>query len=149
MDKDKYLLLSVSSSVPSDSLWPHELQHARLPCPSPSLRPCSNSHPSSWWCHPTIASSVISFFCLQFFPASGSFNKSTLHIRWPKHWSFNFSISHSNEYSGLISLKFDLSDLVIVQETLKSLLQPPQFKRINSSALSLLYGLTFTSIHDY
>ena len=61
----------------SDSLRPHELQHARLPCPSPTPRACSNSCPSSRWCYPTISSSVIPFSsCLQSFPASGSFQMS-------------------------------------------------------------------------
>ena len=62
----------------SDFLWPHGLQHARLPCPSPSPRLCSNSCPLSQWCHPTISSSVIPFFCLQSFPASGPFLMSQL-----------------------------------------------------------------------
>ena len=66
-----------SRSVVSDSLWPHGLQHARLPCPS-TPRACSNSCPSSQWCHPTISSSVVSFSCLQSFPASGSFPVSRL-----------------------------------------------------------------------
>ena len=62
----------------SDSLWPH-LQHAKLPCPSPSPGVCSNSRPLSWWCHPTISSSVVPFFsCLQTSPASGSFLMSQL-----------------------------------------------------------------------
>ena len=66
-----------SRSVMSDSLQPHELQHARLPCPSPTLGACSNSCPLSWWCHPTISSSVVPFSsCLQSFPASGSFPMS-------------------------------------------------------------------------
>ena len=61
----------------SDSLWPHELQHTRLPCPSLSPRVCSNACPLSWWCHPTISSSVAPFSsCLQSFPASGSFPMS-------------------------------------------------------------------------
>ena len=61
-------------SFMSDSLWPHRLQHARLPCPSPTLRACSNSCPLSWWCHPTISSTVVPLSsCLQSFPASGSF----------------------------------------------------------------------------
>ena len=65
--------------VVSDSLWPHGLQHARLSGPSPTPRACSNSCPSSWWCHPTISSSVIPFsFCHQSFPASGSFQMSQL-----------------------------------------------------------------------
>ena len=64
-------------SVMSDSLQPHGLQHARLPCPSPTPGACSNSCPSSWWCHPTISSSVVPFsYCLQSFPASGSFPMS-------------------------------------------------------------------------
>ena len=71
------LSLLFSHSVVSDSLWPHELQHTRLPCPSLSPTVCSNSCPLSWWCHPTISSSIIPFsFCLQSFPASGSFPKS-------------------------------------------------------------------------
>ena len=61
-----------SHSVMSDSLWPHGLQHTRLPCPSPTARACSNSCLLSWWCHPAISSSVIRF-CLQSFPASGAF----------------------------------------------------------------------------
>ena len=60
----------------SDSLWPHGLQHARLPCPSPTPRACSNSSPSNQWCHPTISSSVVPFSCLQSFPSSGSFPMS-------------------------------------------------------------------------
>ena len=66
-----------SHSVVSDSLWLHELQHVRLPCPSPTPRACSNSWPLSRWCHPTISSSAIPFSsCLQSFPASGSFPMS-------------------------------------------------------------------------
>ena len=98
-------LLLFSHSVMSSSLWPHGLQHSRLPCPSPSPAICSDSSPLSWWCHPTISSSVIPFSsCLQSFPASWSFPVSRLCIRWPKYWSLSFSISPSNEYSGLISL---------------------------------------------
>ena len=66
-----------SRSFVSDSLWPHGLQHTRLPCPSPTARAYSNSCPSSLWCHPTISSSVIPFSsCLQSFPATGSFQMS-------------------------------------------------------------------------
>ena len=66
-----------SRSVMAYSLRPHGLQHIRLPCPSPAPRTCSNSCPSSWWCHPTISSSVVPFFsCLQSFTASGSFPRS-------------------------------------------------------------------------
>ena len=84
----QYFLL-FSCSVVSDSLWPHELQHARLPCPSLSHGACSNSCPVSQWCHPTISSSAIPFSpCPQYFPASGSSNESALHIRWPKNTSY-------------------------------------------------------------
>ena len=72
-----YLLL-FSHSVVSDSSWPHELQHARLPCPSPSPRVCSDSCPLNQWCHPIISSSVICFSCLQSSLASGSFPTSRL-----------------------------------------------------------------------
>ena len=75
-------------------------------------------------------------------------NESVLHVRWPKCWSFSFSISPSTEYSGLISFRIDLFDLLAVLETLESSLTP-QFKSINSSALSFLYCLTLTSIDDY
>ena len=71
-----------------------------------------------------------------------------LHIRWPKYWNFCFSNSPSNEYSGLISFRIDLLDLLAVQGTLESS-PTPQFKSINSLMLSLLYGPTLTSIHDY
>ena len=82
-----------SRSVISDSLWPHELQHARPSCPSPTPGAYPNSCPLSWWCHPTISSSVILFSpCPQPFPTSGFSNKSALRIRWPKYWSFSFSI---------------------------------------------------------
>ena len=103
-----------SRSVVYDSLQPHGLQHLRPPCPTASGA-CLNSCPLSRWCHPTISSSVIPFsFCLQSFPASRSFsNVSVLHfIRWPKYWSFSFSISPSNEHdwsplgwTGWISLQ--------------------------------------------
>ena len=74
-------------------------------------------------------------------------NESAVHIRWLKYWSFSFSTSPSNEYSGLISFRMDWFDLA-VQGTLKSS-PTPQFKSINSSALSFLYGPTLTSIHNY
>ena len=95
-----------SQSVVSDSLQPHGLQHARLPCPSPTPRACSNSCPSSQWCHPTILSSVFPFSsCPQSFPASGFFSsESALCIRWPKYWHFSISISPSNECSECLFL---------------------------------------------
>ena len=96
-----------SHSVLSNSLPPHELQHARSPCPSPTLRVHPNSCPLSRWCHPTISSSVVPFSsCHQ--PSIRVFsNESALRIRWPKYWSFSFSICPSNEYSGLIAFRMD------------------------------------------
>ena len=83
------------------------------------------------------------------FPSIKDFSsESVLHIRWPKYWSFSFNISPSNEYSGLISFRMDWLDLLAVQGTLKSS-PAPQFKSINSLALSSLYSPTLTSIHDY
>ena len=76
-------------------------------------------------------------------------NESALHIRWPKYWSFSFSISPSNEHPGLISFKMDWLDLLAVQGALKSLLQHHSSKASNSSVLSFLHNLTLTSIHDY
>ena len=71
---NQFYSVQFSRSVVSDSLWPRGLQHARLPCPSPTPEACSNSCPSSRWCHPTISASVIPFpSCLQSFPTSGSF----------------------------------------------------------------------------
>ena len=116
-------LVQFSHSIVSNSLRLHGLQHTRLPCPSPTPRACWNSRPSSRWCHPTISASVIPFSHLQSFPASGSFPVSQFFIRWPKDWSFRFSISPSNEYSGLISFRMDWLDLLAVQGILKSLLQ--------------------------
>ena len=76
-------------------------------------------------------------------------NKSALHVSWPKCWSFNLSISPSNEYSGLISFRIDWFDLLAVQGTLQESSPTPQFKSISSSVLSFLYPPTLTSIHDY
>ena len=97
-----------SRSVISDSLQPHGLQHASLPCPSPTSGVHSNSSPLSP-CHPTISLSVVPFpSCLQSFPASGPFQISQFFcIRWSKYWSFSFSISPSNEHPGLISFRMD------------------------------------------
>ena len=141
-----------SRSVISDSLGPHGPQHGRLPCPSPTPGTCSNSCPLSLWCHPTISSSVVPFsFCLQSFPAGGSFPVSQFFSshQVAKYWSFSFSINPSNEYSGLISFRMDWLDLLAGQGTLKSLLQHHSFTSINSSVLSFLYSPTLTSIHDY
>ena len=113
-----------SHSVMSNSLRPHGLYHARLPCPSPTPGAYSNSCPLSRWCHPTISSSVILFSsCLQSFLASGLFKwVSSLH-QVAKVLSFSFNISPSNEHPGLISFRMDWYDLLAVQGTLKSLLQ--------------------------
>ena len=113
-----------SHSVVSDSLQSHGLQHSRLPYPSPTPRPCSNSCPLSRWCHPTISSSYPLLLPPSAFPSIRVFSsESVLHIRCPKDWSFSFSISPSNEYSGLISFRMDWFDLPAVQGTLNSLLQ--------------------------
>ena len=105
----------------SDSLRPHGLQHARPPCPSPTLGVHSNPCPSSRsnhliLCRPLLLPSI--------FPSIRVFsNESALHIRWPKYWSFSFSISPSNEDSELISFRMDWLDLLAVQGTFKSILQ--------------------------
>ena len=124
----------------------HELQHIRLHSPSlfPWVCPLGQS------CSTTISFSVVPFSsCPQSFPASRSFSsESVLHIRWPKYWSFIFSINPSNEHSGLISFRMDWLDPLTVQGTLKNP-PTPEFKSINFSELSLFYGPTLTSIHDY
>ena len=113
------------------------MQHARLPCPSPATRTCSNSCTLSQWCIEPSHLCLSFFSSLQSFPASGFSNKSVLRIRWPKYWSFSYSISPSSEYSGLISFRMDWLDLLAVQGTLKSLLQH------HSSKASILQHSTF------
>ena len=104
-------ILLFSRAVISNSLRPHGLQLARLPCPSLSPRVCSNSCPWNQWCHPTIASSAIPFsFC----PLCQHQRQLALHIRWPKYWRLSFCISPSNEYSELISFRIDWFDLLAV-----------------------------------
>ena len=110
-----------SRSVVSSFLWPHRLQQARPPCPSPTPGVYPNSCPSSWWCQPAISSSLIPFSS-SIFPSIFS-NESALRIRWPKYWSFSFNISPSNEHPGWISFRMDWLDLLAVQGTLKTLLQ--------------------------
>ena len=108
-----------SHSVMSDSLWPHELQHARLPCPSPTpgVYSIESIIPSNHLCNPLLHPPSI-------IPSIRVFsNESSLHIRWPKYWSFSFNISPSSEYSELISFRMAWLDLLAVQGTLKSLLQ--------------------------
>ena len=87
-------IVHFSCSVMSNSLWPHGLQRARLPCPSPAPGACSNSCPLNWWCHPTISSSVIPFFsCPQSFPASGSFPMSQFFTPGGQHIGASASAS--------------------------------------------------------
>ena len=132
----------------SDSLRPHESQHAKPPCPSPTPRVHSNSCPSSRWCHPTISSSVVPFSsCPQSLPASESFPMSQLFV-WsgPKYWSFSFSIIPSKEHPRLISFRMDWLDLLAVQGTLKTLLQH------HSSKASILWCSAFFTVqlsHPY
>ena len=121
------LLVSVqfTHSVMSDSLRPHRRQHARLPCPSPTPGACSNSCPSSWWCHPTNSSSVIPFSsCLQPFPASGSFPMSQFFASGGESIGTSASISVlSMNIQDWFLFRIDWFDLLAVQGTLKSLLQ--------------------------
>ena len=124
---------------------PMDCSTARLPCLTPTPGACSNSCPVSRWCHPTISSSVIPFSCLHFPSIRVFSSESVLHNRWPKYWSFSFSISLFNEYSGLIS--FDWLDLLAVQGTLESLLQHPSSKASVLRCSAFIVQLT--SIHDY
>ena len=131
-----------SHSVISESLWPHGLQqHSKLPCPSPTPRACSNSCPSNRCCHSTISSSVIPFFsCLQSFPVSGSFLMSQF---FP---SSGQSIGNSASVLPMnIQGCFPLGLIGLILQSSPT----PQFKIINSSVLSFLYGSPLTSIHDY
>ena len=142
-------LLLFSPSVMSDSLWAHRLQHARLPSPTPSPRVGSDSYPLSQWCHPlspSLSSHSPSDFSLS--QHQGLFQWVGCSHQVAKVLQLHFSISPSNEYSGLISFRIDRFDLLAVQETLKSLLQHHNSK---SSVLwwSAFYCPTFTSIHDY
>ena len=141
-----HISIQFSRSVVSDSLWPHELQHSRPACQSPTPRVHPNPCPLSWWCHPTISSSVVPFSsCLQSFPASRSFQMSQLFASdgQSTRVSASTSILPMNtqdwsplEWTGWLSLQ-------------SKGLSTPQFKSINPSALSFLYGPTLTSIHDY
>ena len=146
----QFSLVQFSRSVMSDSLQPHEPQHARPPCPSSTPEVHANPCPSSRWYHPAISSSVVPFSsCPQSFPASGSFQMSQLLLlRWPKYWSFSFNISPSNEHPGLISSRMDLEGLVPPRDSQESS-PTPQFKSINSLAVSFLHSPTLTSIHDH
>ena len=125
-------------------LWPHGLQHTRLPCPSPTPRACSNSCPSSQWCHPAISSSVIPFSsCLQSF--QGLFQWVSSYQQVAKvlelqHQTFQW-VFRTDFLYGLVGSPCSPRDS---QESSPA----PQFKSINSLAVSFLYGPTFTSTHD-
>ena len=144
------VVILFSCSVVSDSLWPHGLQHARLLCPSPSPRAYSNSCPLSRWYHPTISSFVVPFYShLQSFPASGSFQMSQLFTSGgqsigvsalPSILPMNIWDWFPLGWTGWISLQ---------SKGLSRVSPTPQFKSINSSALSFLYSPTRISIHDY
>ena len=140
----KVCSVQFSCSVVSDSLWPHGLQHAKLPCPSTTSGACSNSCPSIQWCHPAITSSVVPFSCLKSFPASGSFPRSQCFASGGQSMRVSASasvlpmnIQHWSPFglTGLISLQ---------SRGLQESSPIPQFESISSLALSLLYGPTLT-----
>ena len=127
----------------SSSLQPHGLQHSRTPCPSPTLACYSNSCPLS-----QVMASNHLILCLPLLLPSSSFpsirvlsNESVLPIRWPKYWTFSFSLSPSNKYSGLISFRIDWCDFLAVQGTLKNLFQH------HSSKASILQSSTFFRVN--
>ena len=128
----------------TDSLQSHELQHTRLLCPSQSPGGCSVLCPLNWWCHPTISFCHPLFLLPSIFPSIRVFsNELALCIRWPKDWSFIFTISPSNEYLRLIFFRIDWFDLLDVQGTLlKSLSQH------HSSKASVLWHSAFFMIQE-
>ena len=130
----------------SDSSWTHRLQHTRFPCLSPTPGVYSNSCPSSQWCHPAISFCHPLLFLPSVFPIIRVFsNESALRIKWPKYWRLSFSISPSNEYSGLMDgLLWPAWSPRDSQESSPA----PQLESITSLVLSLLYGPRFTSVHD-
>ena len=140
----------VTQQQQTNALWPNELQHARLPCPSPSLRVCSNSFPLGWWCHPTISSSVTplsSFF--QSFPETSLFQWVSSSHQMAKvlelqlqHQSFQWIFRVDFLYNWLVWSPCSLRDS---QESSPA----PQFESINSLVLSFPYGPILTSIHNY
>ena len=148
----------ISRSVLSDFLRPHELQHARPPCPSPTPGVHSDLPPSSRWCHPAISSSVVPFFsCLQSLPASESFPMSQL-FSWDAQSTgvsalASFLPKNTQDWSplegiGWISFRMDWLDLLALQGTLKSLLQHHSYKA-SILRCSDFFMSTLTSIHDY
>ena len=140
----------ISCSVVSDSLRPHEPQHARPPCPSPTPgvhpKPC----PLSWWCHPTISSSVIPFSsCPQSFPASGSFQMSQLLALGGQSTGISALASVLPKKSRADLLQNGLGGSPCSPRDAQESSPAPQFKSINSWVLSLLYSPILTSIHDH
>ena len=132
-----------SHSVVSDSFRPHGLQHTRLPCPSPTPGACSNSSPSSRWCHPAFSSSAVPFSCcLPSVPASGSFPVSQFFTSGGQSIGASASVFPVN-----IQDWFPLG-LTSWISLLPKGLSRVFFKSINSSVLNFLYGPTLTSIHD-
>ena len=131
----------------SNSLWPHELQHARPPCPLPTPGVHPNPCPLSRWCHPAISSSVVPFSsCPQSFPASGSLPVSQLFASGGQSiGSFSFNISPSNEHPGLICL--DWLDLLAVQGTLKSLPEHSNHCMQNNRSYFLKFDTTDFNIN--
>ena len=148
---NQYMLFNIllfSCSVMSNSLWCHGLQHARLPCPSPSPGACSNLCPLSLYItqppYPLSAPSPLAFNL----PSIKVFsNESALHIRWPTYWIFSFSISPFNEFPGFISCRIDWFDLLEVQGTLKSLPQTTVQKHPFSGTQPSLWSNTY--IHTW
>ena len=140
-----------SCSVVSYSLQPHGPQHARPLCPSPTPRACSNSCPSSQWCHPNISSSVIPFSsCLQSFPASGSFPVSQFFTSGGQ--SIRVSASASvlpMNIQDWFPLGYRLVGSPCSPRDSQESSPTPQFKSINSSVFSFLYGPTLAFIHNY
>ena len=136
----------------SDSLQPHGLQHARLPCPSPTLRTCSNSCPLSKWCHTTISSSVIPFSsCLQSFPASGFFPMRQFFASGGQSIGASASASvlpmNIQDWFPLAFVVWSPSKGLSLQRDSQVSSPTPQFKSTNSLALSFLYSPTITSHH--
>ena len=129
----------------SSSLQPCGLQHARLPCPSPSPGIYSHSCALIWWCCVTISSSAAFLLLLSVFPSSKVFpSASVLHIRWPRNWSFN--VCSSNKYSGLISFSIDWFD----PKKLKSLLQHHKSKApILWCSAFFMIQFSYTFVPDY
>ena len=133
----------------SDSLWPHELQHARPPCPSPTPGVYSNSCPLSRWCHPAISSSVIPFSsCPQSLPPSESFPMSHL-FSWGGQSTGVSALHHSFQRNPRADLQNGLVGSPCSPRDSQESSPTPQFKSSNSSVLSLLHSPPTTSIHDH